>query len=89
MTNDTALALAAAVAATPLVVWAARLTPGRRARARADRDLFRLARAQCSNPAQCPPCSARVEALHARLAVAEGWVDEDETPSRRAEGTAQ
>lgn len=53
MSNDTALALAATVAATPLVVWAARLARGRRSRARADRDLWRLARTQCSKPAQC------------------------------------
>lgn len=57
MTDTTALALAAAVAAVPLAVWAARLAPGRRARTRADRDLFRLTRAQCSNPAPGPPCS--------------------------------
>ncbi|MET9468506.1 hypothetical protein ABZY44_27705 [Streptomyces sp. NPDC006544] len=57
MNDTTALTLAAAVAAVPLAVWAARLAPARRARARADRDLFRLTRAQCSNPAQGPPCS--------------------------------
>ncbi|MFJ7267271.1 hypothetical protein ACODT3_19305 [Streptomyces sp. 4.24] len=58
MSNDTALALAAAVASIPAFVWWLRLTaPDRRARARAravDRALFRLARAACANPAQCP-----------------------------------
>ncbi|WP_404959045.1 hypothetical protein [Streptomyces sp. 147326] len=67
MTDTTALALAAAVAATPLAVWAARLAPRRRdrlarrdraARARADRELWRLIRTRCPNPAQCPTCTA-------------------------------
>ncbi|MER6251099.1 hypothetical protein ABT224_06890 [Streptomyces sp. NPDC001584] len=66
MTDTTALALAVAVAATPLVVWAARLAPSRRARlarrdraarARADRDLWRLIRSRCPHPAQCPTCT--------------------------------
>ncbi|MGZ9931946.1 hypothetical protein ACXNSR_18965 [Streptomyces sp. NC-S4] len=77
MSNDAALALAAAVAATPLVVWAARLAPRRRARlarqeraarARADRELWRLIRTKCTNPGQCPTCTAH---------------------AHRAEGTAQ
>ncbi|MCY0944647.1 hypothetical protein [Streptomyces antarcticus] len=72
MTNDSALALAAAVAATPLVVWAARLAPRRRrarldgaraelaraARARDDRALWQLIRTRCTNPTQCPICTA-------------------------------
>ncbi|MFD3829712.1 hypothetical protein [Streptomyces sp. NPDC058621] len=65
MTNAAALALAAA--ATPLVVWTVRLAPRRRARdarrdraarARADRELWRLIRTRCTNPAQCPTCTA-------------------------------
>ncbi|MFE5673860.1 hypothetical protein ACFQ7B_00280 [Streptomyces erythrochromogenes] len=77
MTDTTALALAAAVAATPLVVWAARLAPrraagtranrARLARARADRELWRLIRTRCTNPGQCPTCTAhahRAEGTH-------------------------
>ncbi|MGP3687389.1 hypothetical protein ACTVZO_22250 [Streptomyces sp. IBSNAI002] len=64
MTNDSALALAAAVAATPLVVWAARLAHRRQdraARARADRELWRLIRTKCTNPGQCPTCTAHAQ----------------------------
>ncbi|MFK0233748.1 hypothetical protein [Streptomyces vinaceus] len=67
MTDTTALALAAVVAATPLAVWAARLAPRRRrarsaradrlAAARTDRELWRLIRSRCPNPATCPTCT--------------------------------
>ncbi|MFF7295329.1 hypothetical protein [Streptomyces sp. NPDC008265] len=66
MTDTTALALAAVVAAVPLAVWAARLAPRRRARtaradrlaaARADRELWRLIRSRCPHPATCPTCT--------------------------------
>ncbi|MFE4203938.1 MULTISPECIES: hypothetical protein [Streptomyces] len=54
MNRDQALAAVLAAALTftiHLHVWR---TPDRRARARADRALWVLARAECSNPAQCP-----------------------------------
>lgn len=94
MSNDIALALAVAVASTPTWVWVLRLAPRRhaRTRARADRALFRLARAGCPNPAQCPTCATltdRVDALHDRLAIAEGWVEETEATPNRTEGTTQ
>ena len=60
MSTLAALAIVAGVLASgiPLGRWACRRDPGPRARRRdADRALLHLARAGCTNPAQCPTCT--------------------------------
>ncbi|MGW3057703.1 hypothetical protein ACWC98_17525 [Streptomyces goshikiensis] len=101
MTNTTALALAVAVAALPALVWTLRLAPRRHTPAppaHVIRTRFldangRPLHGSVTITPVCPTCptlAAQVDALRDRLAVAEGWVEEDpQTPDRHTEGPAQ